>query len=78
MKNNLYRDFHILLKMNLNPIGRIMKITFLFLFVFITGVFATEANSQVAKVSISAEKMNVRELMDQIERQTDYLFIYNK
>ena len=78
MKNNLYRDLHILLKMNLNPIGRIMKITFLFLFVFITGVFATEANSQVAKVSISAEKMNVRELIDQIERQTDYLFIYNK
>lgn len=57
---------------------RIMKITFVFLFIFITGTFATEASSQTAKVSISVENVNIRELFNKIEQQTDYLFIYNK
>lgn len=78
MKNNCCRDFHILSKMKLSYIGGRMKITILFLFVFITGVCATEAASQVAKVSISAEETDLRVLIDQIEHQTDYLFIYNK
>lgn len=78
MKNNLYRDFYIPLKMTNKHILRIMKITFTFLFIFITGLFATEASSQVAKVSINSENINIQTLINQIEQQTDYLFIFNK
>ena len=78
MKNNLYRDFYIPLKMTNKHILRIMKITFASLFIFITGLFATEASSQVAKVSINSENINIQVLINQIEQQTDYLFIFNK
>ena len=72
MKNNLYRDFYIPLKMTNKHILRIMKITFASLFIFITGLFATEASSQVAKVSINGENINIQTLINQIEQQTDY------
>ena len=78
MKNNLYRDFYIPLKLTNKHILRIMKITFASLFIFITGLFATEASSQVAKVSINSENIKIQALINQIEQQTDYLFIYNK
>lgn len=78
MKKNLYKGLYVPLKLNHKHILRIMKITFLLSFIFITGLFATEANSQVAKVSISAEETNIHELINQIEQQTDYLFVYDK
>ncbi|MDD2438005.1 MAG: SusC/RagA family TonB-linked outer membrane protein [Massilibacteroides sp.] len=54
-----------------------MKLVFFSLFVFIAGIFATEANSQIAKVTLSKENTNINELINDIERQTNYLFIYN-
>lgn len=55
-----------------------MRIAFVSLFVFASGIFATEAASQTAKVSIVAKNISTQDLMLQIENQTDYLFIYNK
>ena len=78
MKNNLYRDDVFPLFWTNKHILRIMKTIFIFLFVFISGIFATEAESQVAKVSISKSNARILEMIDAIEQQTDYLFIYNK
>ena len=54
-----------------------MKMIVLFLFVFISGVFAGNANSQETKVSISKNNKPIREILGEIERQTDYLFVYS-
>ena len=55
-----------------------MKMIVLFLFVFISGVFAGNANSQETKVSISKNNKLIREILGEIERQTDYLFVYSE
>ena len=55
-----------------------MKLIVLFLFVFISGVFAGNANSQETKVSISKNNKPIREILGEIERQTDYLFVYSE
>lgn len=57
---------------------RMMKITFACLFIFMAELFATETYSQIVKVSIHSENTNIQTLINQIEQQTDYLFIYNK
>lgn len=55
-----------------------MKLIFISLFIFVSGVFATEATSQTTRVSIVAENISTQELIQEIEKQTDYLFVYNK
>lgn len=55
-----------------------MKLVFVYLFIFVSGVFATEATSQTTRVSIVAKNISTEELMQEIEKQTDYLFVYNK
>ncbi|MGV8093111.1 MAG: TonB-dependent receptor [Mangrovibacterium sp.] len=55
-----------------------MKITCFLLFVFVSGAFATKANSQVTKVSIDMKNETLAKVIDEIERQTGYLFVYNR
>ena len=57
---------------------RKMRITFLLLFILASGVFATPGSSQVAKVSINLKNATVAKVIDAIENQTDYLFVYSK
>jgi hypothetical protein len=78
MKNNLYKDNLVPINLKNKHILRIMKIVFISLFVFISGIFATEANSQNAKISISKDNANIQEVINTIEKQTNYLFIYNR
>lgn len=77
MKKKSDRDRYVLL----NPIKRIliiMKLTFLFFFVFTSGLFATEALSQVTKITLSVEDASFPEILTTIEKQTEYLFVYEK
>lgn len=55
-----------------------MKITIVALFTCIYTLFAVEANSQNAKVSIQANGFSVQKVISEIEKQTDYLFVYDK
>lgn len=55
-----------------------MKFAFVYLFIFISGIFATKAASQTMKISIVAKNISTRDLMQEIEKQTDYLFVYKK
>lgn len=52
-----------------------MKLTCLALFFLVTGVFAGEANSQT-RVNLSARNAKIGDILNEIERQTDYLFVY--
>ncbi|WP_293714483.1 TonB-dependent receptor [uncultured Parabacteroides sp.] len=55
-----------------------MKIIVVALFSCICSLFAIEANSQNTKISIQANDFSVREVIGEIEKQTDYLFVYDK
>lgn len=57
---------------------RIMKITVVVLFTSVFAILATQANSQNAKVSIRVNQLSTKEVIAEIEKQTEYLFVYNK
>ncbi|WP_158712657.1 TonB-dependent receptor [Parabacteroides pacaensis] len=55
-----------------------MKIIVFALFICVEGILATEAHSQVTKVTIQGENLSILHILQEIEKQTDYLFVYNK
>ena len=56
--------------------ARIMRLTFIALFVFSFGMLAS-VQSQTMRVNINADNASTHSILEQIEKQTDYLFIYN-
>lgn len=56
---------------------RIMKLSLILLLMRVSFVFATNLNAQVASVTISVNKSEAKSVIEQIEAQTDYLFVYN-
>ena len=54
-----------------------MKCTVLLLFLLIFQAHASHVSSQNARVSINRGQLKLKELMTEIEKQTDYLFIYS-
>ena len=59
-------------------IFRIMRITIVALFTCIYTLLAVEANSQNARVSIQANGFSIQKVISEIEKQTEYLFVYDK
>lgn len=57
-------------------LGRAMKLTSIALFVFSTGVCAS-VHSQNMRVNIHLNNAKTQTVLEEIEKQTDYLFIYN-
>lgn len=57
---------------------RNIKVALLLLTFTTLQVYATEAYSQETKLNFSKSKIPVKELLAEIESQTDYLFVYNK
>ncbi len=51
-------------------------ISLLFIFSFFT--FASYANSQVARVNLNVTNKSVKDVLMEIEKQTDYLFVYSE
>lgn len=72
MKNILYKEFYVQFK----QIFRIMRITALLL-VICTSLYALDISSQTTKVTITADNVTSKEVIYEIERQTDYLFVYD-
>ncbi|WP_234998021.1 TonB-dependent receptor [Parabacteroides sp. Marseille-P3160] len=58
-------------------IVRIMRLTICLLLLFTSFVFAENATSQNARVNLSKSKAILKEVLEEIEHQTDYLFISN-
>ncbi len=73
MKNYLSEGYYDPMKQTL----RKMRTTLLLLFIFTTSIFAGNVNSQVSKVNFSLRNASVQEVLQAIENQTDYLFVYN-
>lgn len=57
---------------------RKMKLTILMIILAIVSAYATEAISQVARVTVKMNNAKVSQVINAIEDQTDYLFVYNK
>ena len=57
---------------------RVMKITTLLLFMFIFCLHAENSNSQNVSVTIHKNDVRLENVLNEIEKQTDYLFVYNK
>ena len=77
MKNRtLQREYHTK-KPHFKHYFRIMKITTLLLTLFVFCSNATEAFAQNARISINKNNVRLDEILNEIERQTDYLFVYN-
>lgn len=77
MKKNLLLTSYVLKQREFKQILRIMKCTILLLFLLIFQANASQVSSQNARVNINRDQLRLKELMTEIEKQTDYLFIYS-
>ena len=78
MRNSLCRTLFVPKKYKITHLKRIMKLsTFLLLSCTFTG-FAGNVSSQNATVTLNKRDVAVHEILNSIESQTNYLFIYNK
>ncbi len=57
---------------------RIMRITIFILFVTLTQTFAIDSYSQRTKITLDLKNKKVEEVIDAIEENTDFYFLYNK
>lgn len=72
----LWKHFH---KPNeLKHLNRIMRITTVFILTAILQMHAVNSHSQTATVLIPKSNLSVGELIDAVENQTNYLFLYNE
>ena len=78
MINILCRNPYGLKKHKLTHLVRIMKLSIFLLFVFVCSGLAENAHSQNAKVTLNKQNVMVSEILNEIENQTEYLFLYNK
>ena len=58
-------------------IFRIMKLSFILCFVCMLQVFAT-GYSQTTRISLSMHDVKVEEVIDKIEEQSEFFFLYNQ
>ncbi len=78
MKKNLLLLFNCVNYIELKHTIRIMKITTVLTLIAIFQLSATSLHSQNAKVSISRNNLPLKEFINEIEKQTDYLFMYSE
>ena len=77
MKKKLIKVSNTLLLTEFKHIFRVMKITSILGSVCIASAFAAPMDAQTIRVDISANQVSAKEIIKQIEEQTDYLFVYN-
>lgn len=77
MKNNTLSGRYCFKNPRFKQIFRIMRISTFLLMVCVFCSHAGNAHSQNAKVSIRMNNVKLDKILNEIENQTDYLFIYN-
>lgn len=77
MKNNTLSGRYCFKNSRFKQIFRIMRISTFLLMVCVFCSYAGNAHSQNAKVSIHMNNVKLDKILNEIENQTDYLFIYN-
>lgn len=77
MKNNTLSGRYCFKNPRFKQIFRIMRISTFLLMVCVFCSYAGNAHSQNAKISIRMNNVKLDKILNEIENQTDYLFIYN-
>ena len=77
MKNNTLSGRYCFKNPRFKQIFRILRISTFLLMVCVFCSYAGNAHSQNAKVSIRMNNVKLDKILNEIENQTDYLFIYN-
>ena len=78
MKKNHCKFISVQKTHRITKLLRVMKLTLILFFVSVFSVFAENTYSQNAKISINKENVYIQDILNEIENQTDYLFLYNK
>lgn len=55
-----------------------LKISILIVLVSLADIFASETYSQTAKVTLNVENRTLEQVMDEIEMQSEFYFIFNQ
>ncbi len=76
MKKNLLQLCYVFKHDELTHIIRIMRLSVFFVFVLFLQLHAVNMHSQEARITITRNNLSFGELITEIERQTDYLFLY--
>ena len=63
---------------NLKKLIMELKITILIVLVSVTNIFASNTYSQTAKVTLNMENKTLEQVMDEIEQQSEFYFIFNQ
>lgn len=77
MNKKLIKVSNALLLTEFKHIFKMMKLTSIVGVLCVSSTFAVNANSQSLRVNIYANQKQAKEVIKQIEEQTDYLFVYN-
>ena len=62
----------------LKKIEKIMRITLFLIMVFSFQLFAGNSRAQTEKVTLNLNKVTIEKVFDEIEKQTDYVFLFSK
>ena len=76
MKKNF--DFWVYSYPTLKKLIMELKIAFLVVLVSVSSVFATSTYSQLTKVTLDMKNMSLEQVMDEIEKQSEFYFIFNQ
>ena len=77
MKNNDLKDVFYLKYPELKQLTKIMRVFILCLLCSIQFLFAENSYSQSARVTMNLKNVKLAKVLNEIESQTSYLFIYN-
>ena len=55
-----------------------LKIVFLFILVSISNIYASPTYSQITRVSLNKNNATLEQVMDEIEKQSEFYFIFNQ
>lgn len=78
MINILCQTHYVPKKHQTNQLGRIMKLSVFLFFSFAFTLVAENTHSQNAKVTLNKQNVRISDVLNTIEEQTEYLFLYNK
>lgn len=77
MKINISSDHFLIKKSDCKYLFKIMKIYLLFLFTFTFQLMALNSNAQDAVIELKTSSVTIGQLINEVERQTDYLVVYS-
>ena len=77
MKKNLLQSFYAHKQGDLTHLLRVMKLSIILIFTFVFSIYAESQDSHNAIISIRKNTMTLREFITEVERQTNYLFVFS-